>query len=306
MKAKEITHLYWFCQSVEHKGFAAASIAAKVSAPTLSRAVAALEEALGEKLVHRNAKQFRLTAAGEAYYRKFAPLFGQLDDAWDGMSSQQTALTGEIRVSCPEPFADAFLQQLAIEFMTAHPGVVIHIEFASDTDAFVDDRIDLAVATNPPKALNLVQRKLFNLELALGASPDYLAQHGTPTEPQALLTHHLLAGNKLPFWEFHQGESAVRVPVNPRYSVDSLRLVIQAACAGLGICLIPRKTLAPLVAQGQLVPVLPEVTCPTGEVYLVWADRKLVSARVRAFREQLFERLANGPDFLTRVATASS
>ncbi len=63
MKAKDISNLYLFCQSVECGGFAAASLKTHVSAPTLSRAVASLEDKLGEKLVHRNAKQFQLTTA---------------------------------------------------------------------------------------------------------------------------------------------------------------------------------------------------------------------------------------------------
>ena len=48
MKAKEMSSLYWFCQSVEYGGFAAASLQTRVSAPTLSRAVSQLEDRLGE------------------------------------------------------------------------------------------------------------------------------------------------------------------------------------------------------------------------------------------------------------------
>jgi len=52
-------------------GFTVASLRNKVSAPTLSRAVAPLEDDLGEKLLHRNAKLFHLTNAGEEYYQRF-------------------------------------------------------------------------------------------------------------------------------------------------------------------------------------------------------------------------------------------
>lgn len=306
MKAKDISSLYGFCLAVEHGGFAAASLRSRVSAPTLSRAVAQLEETLGEKLVHRSAKQFRTTAAGDDCYQRFAPLLKQLEDQWGLLSNTQPALAGDIRVSCPEPFADGFLQQTAIEFMRLHPGVTIHIEFSSDTNHFFDDQIDLAVATNPPKAPHLIQRRLFDMELSLAASPDYLAQHSRPSRAEDLLQHHLLAGNRLPFWEFRENSERVRIPLSPKYSVDSLRLVIQAACAGMGICLIPKATLLPLAGRGQLERLLPQVACPTGVVYLVWADRQLVSARVKAFREMILARLNDPTGFLSALSCPSA
>lgn len=302
MKAKDLSSLYWFCQSVEYGGVAAASLNTRVSAPTLSRAVSQLEDKLGEKLVHRNAKQFQLTAAGDEYYQRFAPLFQQLNEQWTQLANLQPTLTGDIRVSCPEPFADSFLQQAAIEFMALHPGVNIHIEFSSDTESFIDDQIDLAVSTNPPKAPHLVQRRLFKMELSLAASPAYLSQRGYPTAIEDLLEHNLLAGNTIPFWEFKQGSKVVRIPVKAKYSIDSLRLIIQAACAGAGICLIPNTILVPFLERGKLKVLLPDVECPTGITYLVWADRKLVSARVTAFREMIINRMSQPLAFLASIS----
>ena len=305
MKAKEMTDLYWFCQSVEYGGFAQASAHNRVSAPTLSRAVAHLEGRLGEKLLHRSAKQFQLTVAGEEYYKRFAPVFSALQEQWGLLTNLQPELTGDIRVSCPEPFADSFLQQLAVEFMAEHPGVNIHIEFSSDTESFVDDRIDLAVSTNPPKAPNLMQRRLFDLKLALAASPTYLADKGQPERLEDLHQHQLLAGNTIPFWEFRQAGESVRIPLKPKYSVDSLRLVIKAACAGAGICLIPEAILGSMILRKELEVVLPDVEIPLGKVYLVWADRKLVSTRVTAFRTLIIERLQGPLGFLSSITKST-
>lgn len=306
MKAKELSGVYWFCQAVEWGGFASASIHTQASAPTLSRAVAQLEDKLGEKLIHRNAKQFQLTAAGEVYYQQFAPLFKQLKENWDQLSNFQSDLAGNVRVSCPEPFADSFLQQTAIDFMEKYPGVRIHIEFASDTDTFFDDQIDLAISTNPPRAPHLVQKRLFDMKLALAASSDYLARYGYPSNTSDLRNHHLLAGNTIPFWEFREAGQIVRVPIQPRYSIDSLRLVIQAACKGLGLCLLPKILLAQLEERGQLIEVLPDVECSNGLVYMVWADRKLVSARVSAFRDLIIERMTHPWEYLDSLTQPES
>ena len=304
MKAKDVSNLYWFCQSVESGSFAAASLRTKVSAPTLSRALSALEEKVGEKLVHRNAKQFQLTTAGEEFYQRFTTVFKQLDEEWVQLSNSQPVLTGDIHISCPEPFADFFLQDIAVEFMKLHPEVNVHVHFASDTDRFIENKIDLAIVIAPPTISNLIQKPLFKTELALAASPSYLQEHGRPEWISDLLEHHLLAGNTTPYWELIQHGQTVKVPVKPRYSVDSLRLSIRAARAGLGICLLPKNALSAFVEQGELEVVLPDADISSNSPYLLWADRKLMAARVVAFREMIFERMTQPLDFLEAVTEA--
>lgn len=288
MNSKELCNLYWFCQSVECGGFAPASLKVNASAPTLSRAVSQLEEQVGEKLLHRHAKLFQLTNTGEEYYKRFSGLLKQLDEQWLQLSNSQATLTGDIYISCPEPFADFFLQQLAIEFMQEHPDVNIHIVFSSDTENYFDEHIDLAVVTTPTTIPTLIQKPLFESELALAASPEYLAQRGMPTDIESLLDHSLLAGNTMPYWELKLDGKTTKLPLAPKYSVNSLRLMVKAAKAGIGVGLIPKETLTNLQITNELMPVLPEVECPTGKAYLVWTDRTLIASRVVAFRERIF------------------
>lgn len=301
MKAKDISNLYLFCQSVECGGFAAASLKTHVSAPTLSRAVASLEDKLGEKLIHRNAKQFQPTTAGDEYYQRFAILFSQLNDEWTQLSNSQPVLTGEIRVSCPEPFADNFLQKMAIEFMEQHPEVSVSINFSAGTERFFDEQIDLAIVTSPPHATHLVQRQLFESPLLMAASPTYLEKHGHPQTAKELVSHQLLSGNNIPYWELKENGKAVRIPYQPRYAVSSLRLNIDATLSGAGICMMPKAAFDKRAETGDLVEVLPEVECPTGKAYLVWADRKLIAARVVAFRDMIFEQFGQSSEFLASI-----
>nr|WP_216611974.1 LysR family transcriptional regulator [Vibrio sp. RE86] len=292
-----------FCQSVECGGFAAASLKTHVSAPTLSRAVASLEDKLGERLVHRNAKQFQLTTAGDEYYHRFALLFSQLNDEWTQLSNSQPVLTGEIRVSCPEPFADNFLQKMAIEFMALHPEVSVSITFSAGTERFFDEQIDLAIVTSPPHATHLVQRQLFESPLLMAAAPSYLEKHGEPNSAEELIFHQLLSGNNLPYWELQEHGKSIRVPYQPRYSISSLRLNIDATLAGAGICMMPKAAFDKRADKGELKQVLPHVVCPSGKAFLVWADRKLIAARVVAFRDMIFERFGQSSEFLASIDT---
>ncbi|ANB24220.1 LysR family transcriptional regulator [Alteromonas stellipolaris] len=300
ISTKNMTNLYWFCLSVECGGFAAASVKANTSAPTVSRSVANLEVQLSEKLLHRDSKKFQLTNAGEEIYNKFSDLFRGLDQQWLSLSNAQGELTGEIHISCPEPFADFFLQKLALEFMTQHPHVNIHVHFASDAESFISEQIDLAIVTMPATDSHLVQRKLFETELALAASKNYLNQRGQPETARDLLKHDVLAGNNFPFWLLREGTETIKVPIKPKYSVNSLRLNIQAAIDGAGICLMPKVALEHLAALDKLEPILTEVECPKGSAYLVWTDRKMIASRVVAFRDLIFDRMSHNAESLWR------
>lgn len=297
-KIKNLNDLYWFCLSVQCGGFSAASIKAKTSAPTVSRAVSRLEEQLNEKLLHRNAKNFHLTNTGEEVYKNFAHVFSMLDEEWLNLANNQGTLTGDIHVSCPEPFADFYLQRLAIDFMALHPEVNIHVHFATDANDFIDNQIDLAVVTVPATASHLVQKRLFETELILAAAPSYLAQNGRPEHVNELVNHHLLASNTLPFWTFKQQGETIKVPVKPKYSINSLRLKIQAAIAGAGICLVPKPAFKQLISSGKLVAIIPDAQCSMGNSYMVWTDRKMISSRVTAFRDLIFDSISSGTETL--------
>jgi DNA-binding transcriptional LysR family regulator len=299
MKAKELTNLYWFCQSVKYGGFSGASLYVNASAPTLSRAVAQLELTLGEKLLYRNAKHFQLTSSGEKYYQQFSTLFRQLDENWLLLSDDEVQLTGHINLSCPEPFADYFLQPIAIEFMKLHKKVNVHFTFAADADRFFDQHIDLAVVTSPLVSTQLIQRKLFQSELSLAASPSYLSESSHLSCAADLVKHKLIAGNTMSYWEFLENNNHIKVPLSPAYSINSLRLAIKAACAGVGICLMPTQTLSSFVKSGQLQAVLPQLNCVGGDVYMLWADRELVPARVSAFKDFIFKRIEQSDSFFS-------
>lgn len=190
---------------------------------------------------------------------------------------------------------------MAIEFMQNHPEVSVTIQFSAGTERFFDEQIDLAIVTIPPHASHLIQRQLFESPLMLAASPNYIEKHGQPERAEELIDHQLLSGNNLPYWELKEDGKAIRIPYQPRYSVSSLRLNIDATLAGAGICMMPRAAFENPAERKKLVEVLPDVECPIGKAFLVWADRKLIATRVVAFRDMIFERFGQSAEFLASI-----
>ena len=304
MQSRNLSDLYLFCQSVRHGGYAAASKVTQMSASSLSRAVSQLEESLGEKLLHRTAKQFNLTAEGYKCFQNFNPLFESMDDKWIEQTNSQNKLMGDIKISCPEPFADNFLNAIAIEFMEQHPDVNIHISFATQANDFFQKQIDLAVCTSLPDIPQLIQRKLISTPFVLAASPSYLNEKGRPKEVSDLHSHHLLASSDTPFWQFEVQGKTVKLPFKPRFLIDSPRTITKAACAGLGISLVPKATIKNMLEEAELEIVLPKVKTQKGEVFLVWADQHLIARRIREFKDMIINRL-NEDELLSAISIDS-
>jgi DNA-binding transcriptional LysR family regulator len=301
LQSKNLVDIYHFCLVIEHGGFTRASMENKVSAATLSRSVSKLEEKLGVKLLHRSPKVLELTSQGELFFRKYYYLVERFREVWDELGADCKGLTGDIYISCPEPFADFYLQDLALRFMKENPDVGIHVVFSSNTQHYLEDHIDLAIVTTPSTIPALVQKKLFTTELSMAASPNYLKEFGCPISHKDLKNHCVLAGNSMPYWELEKNGQSFKIAVNSRYSIDSLRLVTKAAKKNMGICLIPSSSLVQYAAREELKPVLTDYRCAPGVGYLVWNDRKLVPKSVVAFRELILEELSDSEAFLVSV-----
>ena len=137
MKNKNLSNLYWFCQVVKHGGFTPAARRLAVSTPTLSRAVANLERQVGEKLLHRNAKQFQLTVAGETYYATLNEHFEKLDEQVLHLNNRQLELSGDLRLMVPHDLVKAFVHDWTLEFLELYPKLRVHLVTGVDDSQFI-------------------------------------------------------------------------------------------------------------------------------------------------------------------------
>ena len=141
-------------------------------------------------------------------------------------------------------------------------------------------------------------RRLAPIRLALCASPDYLARHGTPAEPDALAGH-----NCLPYsyaatggtWQLTRGEERKTVAANGSFRANNGDALKAAALAGLGITVQPTFIVGEELRDGRLSHLLPEWTVPELSVYAVYAHRQYLSAKVRTFVDHLGQFFGSPP-----------
>ncbi len=153
----------------------------KVDHATVSRRLAALESALGIRLVDRLPRSCRLTAAGA----KILEGARQMELAAQGIDRLARAvhptLSGPVVLSAPPVLvAHLFAKQLGL-FQARFPEIRLSVSAQGRQVSLKRREADLAVRLVRPSEPDNVARKIGTMEFGLYASPAY-AHLGTPEE----------------------------------------------------------------------------------------------------------------------------
>ena len=276
-----------FCLVVDHGGFTAAARALDRPKSSLSASVSRLEAQLGTRLLERTTRQLRLTEAGESLYRDISRPFAQLRERAVDALAQGAAVQGTLRVAAPYEFGAHHLAAVACRLMREHPQLKVHIDVEHARVALFERHYDVVFSAieHSFAPSTVATRRVYSLERGLFAAPELLAGQAAPSHPEELQALPLLAGADDQGWSFTDGAGQlVEVDVrNPRLRSGNAEVRLQAAIAGLGVARITSTFCAEGVAQGRLVPLLPQWRCAPLRIYALLPGRRLVPAKVRAF-----------------------
>ncbi|MBZ5791108.1 LysR family transcriptional regulator [Burkholderia contaminans] len=288
---------------VAHLGsFTKAAEQLQLPRPTVSNAVQYLEKHLKVRLLQRTTRRVALTTEGATYYERCMRLLADLDDAETLFEDAGTTPRGAIRVDLPERFAVNQMIPALPDFHARYPDLRVVI---GTTDRFVDlvaDGIDCAVRIGAMSDTSLVARRIGELAQVNCAAPAYLERYGTPRSPDELPDHVAVGyvssrtGRELD-WEYADMDSGELHAIKMRsvVSVNSSQAYLACCLAGLGLIQVPREGLAPLLADGSLVEVLPEWNAEPLPVSVVFPTGRHLAPRVRIFVDWLAETLGATP-----------
>lgn len=281
-----------FTRVAELSSFTQAADSLGLPKASVSKSVKQLEEALGTQLLRRNTRRVVLTPDGQACYERCKDMLAEFDDL-QAMFRAGQALRGRLRVDMSLGMARRVVLPRLPEFLDLHPGLEIEL---SSTDRRVDlvaDGFDCVVRTGVLEASELVARPLGALSQRNLASPGYLARHGTPLGLDDLARHRLVRyatrlGTRPAGFEVAEAPGLVRqIPMGGGVTVNNSEAYGAACLAGLGLIQAPVLALRPHVEAGALVEVLPRWRAPDLPVTLLYAHRRHVPARLRAFMDWL-------------------
>ncbi|MCI0570102.1 MAG: LysR family transcriptional regulator [Myxococcaceae bacterium] len=285
-------------------------VAARIGLPkqTVSRRVAQLETALGVRLVDRSTRSFRLTALGRGYAERCAEVVRAADEANRAIRGEATEVSGTLRVTADPLFGEQFLPPILAEFSRRYPAVRTDVLLTSRVVDLVDEGFDVAFRVGPPPETALVATRIADALLVFVASPAYLEARGTPRSVDTLGEHDLIAlapEGGAPRWAIQEGSGLRWFPVTPKMRVNHLGLARAAALSGLGIANLPYFACKDAVDMGKLRLVLVPKGVPFGTVYVVQPPRRLVTPRVRLFRELAVSQLRSRPELSEKPHAAA-
>lgn len=274
-----------FVQVVESGGFAAAAKVLHMSPPSVTRAVAKLEDLIGTRLLVRTTRSLKLTAAGEGYVADCRRILGQIAEAEANAAGSFTAPAGLLTVTAPALFGRIHVLPVILDFLDHYPAMQVKTVFVDRVTNLVDEGLDVAIRIASLPASGLVARRIGSVRQVLCGSPDYFARFGEPGSPQELARHRIIGREGLfghSEWLFGR-DNSIRVPISPRLICNTNDAVLAAAVAGWGLSRFQSYQVAPDVRAGRLKVVLADHEREPVPIHIVHAEGRMVSARVRAF-----------------------
>jgi DNA-binding transcriptional LysR family regulator len=280
----------------ESGSFSAAAARLGVPRSTVSRAVSALEDALGVRLFQRTTRQVATTAAGVALVDRVRPCLADLERALTDVPEADEAPSGTLRITTTADLGATFLADVVARFVARYPQVEVDVHIHAALVDLVAGGFDLAlrVANGPQRDSSLVVRKVGVAQFQLFASASYLARRGVPRLASELRAHDCVNFRGAP-WPGNERASKRRATVAPRVQTDDMFFVRALIRAGAGIGGLPTFLAVEDLAAGTLVRVLPRWSYESGAVYLAHPARKHVPRRVTAFQQLATEALRQSP-----------
>jgi DNA-binding transcriptional LysR family regulator len=262
---------------------------------TLSRQIQRLEAELGVELMQRTTRVVRLTEAGRGYLQRCAQALSLIGAAGEVARDSGNRAKGLLRVTAPIDVAREVVAGMLPELRRRYPELELSFEITQRKLDIVAEGIDLALRGGPRlEDSSLVAQRLARQHFALYASPAYLLARGTPHSVAELSEHDLLALSTpqgvVP-WRFEGPLGKAELVPRAWLCSNELTILRAATAAGLGIGLAEPITSARDIQDGRITPVLPDHVVQGGALYAVYANRKRIPLKVRAFVGVLSEHL---------------
>jgi DNA-binding transcriptional LysR family regulator len=249
-----------FVEVAERGSLTQAAERLDMSAAMVSRYLAAAEEWLGARLLHRTTRRVSLTSAGQAALPSCRQLLELAEDTRQRAGGRGREPEGTLRLTTAASFAEAQLTTAIVAFQRLHPRVQVELLVVDRTVDLVEERIDLAIRITNSLEPHLVSRPLARCRSVLCAAPAYVAEHGLPATLDALKTHRCIthAFGSGATYRFTRDGRSVEVPVVGVLFTNETAILRRAVLDGAGIGMLPTYLVADDLRQGQLVALLPD------------------------------------------------
>ena len=290
-----------FIRIVDSGSLSAAADRLNLAKSAVSRRLSDLESRLGVQLLHRTTRRINLTKAGQRFYQRCIHILADLEDSEQEASTEQSLLSGTIRIAAPLSFGIQHLSPLLDQFLIQHSELNLDLKLADRVINLMEEGVDLGIRIGQLKDSSFQARKLSSCQQLICASPAYLQQYGTPQTMEDLIHHQGLVYSNIPeaqLWSYKHPDGrndSIRVP--SRLRADNGDVLLQAAIDGLGILPAVSFIAYRAIEQGLLVPILQDYSREELGIYAIYPAQRHLPLRVRTLIDFLVAAFGKQPDW---------
>lgn len=279
-----------FAEVAMRNSLSAAARALGIAPAMVGRRLDALEERLGVKLLQRSTRKVALTNEGVTFLEDCQRILAELEEAEAAVSARSLRASGQLTVSAPAGFGRQHVAPLIPSFLSEHRDVRLTLSLNDRVVDLIGEGIDVAIRIAALSDSNLVGVKLADNKRVVVAAPAYLKRHGTPRRPEDLVHHNCLAfsnDGSQRGWTFRDNGKNVTIKAEGNMVCNDGAVLHDWALAGKGLAWRSMWEVGTEIENGQLVSVLDEFNAPGNDIYAIFAQRRHLPLRIRAFIDYL-------------------
>ena len=275
-----------FVEVVARGSLSAAARAEGIAPAMIGRRLDALETRLGVKLLQRTTRKLALTNEGAAFLEDCQRILGELEEAESAVAERSARASGHLLISAPAGFGRQHVAPLLPSFLAEHRDVSVNLNLNDRLVDVVGEGVDVAIRIASLSDSSLVGVKLADNQRVLVGSPAYLKRHGTPHTLADLSRHNCLAisseGSQRG-WTFLENGKQVTLKLAGNMVCNDGEVLHDWALAGKGLAWRSMWEVGPEIRAGRLCTVLDQHAAPGNDIHAVFAQRRHLPLRIRAF-----------------------
>jgi len=292
-----------FIRVVDTGSFSAAARHFDIGQPSVSKAVAQLEEWLGANLLLRSTRALTLTEAGRGFYQRAIRAVEETNEAVLAARGTTASLTGKLRVSAAVCFARLHIVPRLPEFLDRHPELEVELALDDRNIDLVEEGIDVALRMGALASSNMTARRIGEARRRVLGTPAYFERYGVPDTPADLFAHRAIIYTRDPGggedWTFRNNTAESSVRLQGRVKITATEGLRAAVFADMGIAVASEWAFAPELKSGAVVSVMDPWMLPTVPLSAVYPTGRMASTKAREFVAFVEDCLA--PDFAPQL-----
>jgi DNA-binding transcriptional LysR family regulator len=282
---------------------AAAARELQIDNSTVSRRLAALEDALGARLLIRGGREFAWTAEGRRALESAEAMESAAAAAVRDVRTAKVDVSGTVRISVSPAFVPILMRGMLPGLRKDHPELEVELLGAYHRVDLAKGEADIALRMARPEEADLVARRAFDCAWFVYASTAYLDASGRPVSLENLRRHRLVLyveamHNVAPL----RWMEAYRDAAPGLLRVDNLEIACQTIAADGGVTVLPCMIADPLPGLERVFP--EPVEGNTG--WIVYHESARNTARVRVVVDALLAFFHANEAIFTGAAYAGS